>query len=161
MRRLDGVVTVGDVLGVHPVKINGIRGLGETYRKEIQRRITQWRTALRPTEPAPGLEVALGVDRVVDNLLEMLPAADKPLARGLLGLGDGSPWPTAAEVAASFQTTRERVTGMLDDAVGEWSKDKPFLAACSELSNIVANAGRVMTVPEAVARAPDPARLHA
>ncbi|MEU8073070.1 BREX system serine/threonine kinase PglW [Micromonospora sp. NPDC049151] len=151
LRRLDGVVTVGDVLGVHPVKINGIRGLGETYRKEIQRRITQWRTGLRPTEPAPGLEVALGVDRVVDNLLEMLPAADKPLARGLLGFGDGAPWLTAAEVAASFQTTRERVTRMLDDAVGEWTKDKPFLAARSELTNIVANAGRVMTVPEAVA----------
>ncbi|MDQ0924560.1 serine/threonine protein kinase [Pseudarthrobacter sp. W1I19] len=151
LRRLDGVVTVGDLLGVHPVKINGIRGLGETYRKEIQRRIKQWRTFLRPTESAPGLNVALGVDRVVDNLLERLPAADKPLAQGLLGLGDGSLWPTAAEIASSFQTTRERVTGMLDDAVAEWSKDKSFLTACSELSNIVANAGRVMTVPEAVA----------
>lgn len=151
LRRLDGVVTVGDVLGVHPVKINGIRGLGETYRKEIQARIAQWRTALRPAETAPGVEVALGVDRVVGNLLEMLPAADKPLAHGLLGLGDGAPWPTAAEVAASFQTTRERVTSMLDGAVGEWSKDKPFLAARSELVSIVANAGRVTTVPEAVA----------
>lgn len=151
LRRLDGVVTVGDVLGVHPVKINGIRGLGETYRKEIQARIAQWRTALSPAEPAPGVEVALGVDRVVDNLLGMLAAEDKPLAHGLLGLGDGSPWPTAAEVAVSFQTTRERVTSMLDDAVGEWSKDKPFLAACNELTRIVANAGRVMTVPGAVA----------
>lgn len=150
LRRLDGVVTVGDVLGVHPVKINGIRGLGETYRKEIQRRIKQWRTALRPTEAAPGLNVALGVDRVVDNLLERLPAADKPLAQGLLGLGDGSLWPTAAEVARSFQTTRERVSGVVDNAVAEWSKDKSFLAACSELSNIVANAGCVMTIPEVV-----------
>lgn len=150
LRRLDGVVTVGDVLGVHPVKINGIRGLGETYRKEIQRRIKQWRTALRPTEPAPELDVALGVDRVVDNLLEMLPAADKPLAQGLLGLVDGAQWPTAAEIASSFQTTRERVTGMVDDAVAKWSKDRSFLAACTELSNIVANAGRVMAVPEAV-----------
>jgi serine/threonine protein kinase len=150
LRRLDGVVTVGDVLGVHPVKINGIRGLGETYRKEIQKRIKQWRTALRPTESAPGLNVSLGVDRVVDNLLERLPAADKPLVQGLLGLGDGSLWPTAAEVASSFQTTRERVTGVVDNAVAEWSKDKSFLAACSELNNIVANAGCVMTIQEAV-----------
>jgi serine/threonine protein kinase len=150
LRRLDGVVTVGDVLGVHPVKINGIRGLGETYRKEIQKRIKQWRTALRPTESAPGLNAALGVNRVVDNLLELLPAADKPLARGLLGLGDGSLWPTAAEVASSFQTTRERVTGVVDNAVAEWSKDKSFLAACSELRNIVANAGCVATIPEVV-----------
>ncbi|WP_241482799.1 BREX system serine/threonine kinase PglW [Kocuria rosea] len=151
LRRLDGVVTVADVLGVHPVKINGIRGLGETYRKEIQARIAQWRASLSSAEPAPGVEVTLGVDRVVDNLLEMLPAANKPLAHGLLGLGDGASWPTAADVAASFQTTRERVISMLDDAVGEWSKDKPFLAARSELTNIIANAGRVMTVREAVA----------
>lgn len=150
LRRLDGVVTVGDVLGVHPVKINGIRGLGEKYRKEIQARIAQWRTTLRHTDLAPGVETALGVDRVVENLIGMLPAADRPLARGLLGLDDGPSWPTAAEVASSFQTTRERVTGMLDDAVGEWSSDKPFLAARTELSATVSNAGGVMTVPEAV-----------
>ncbi|QOT17924.1 BREX system serine/threonine kinase PglW [Paenarthrobacter sp. YJN-5] len=151
LRRLDGIVTVGDVLGVHPVKINGIRGLGETYRKEIQARIAQWRTGLRHTDAVPGVEVALGVDRVVDTLIEMLPAADKSLAHSVLGLGDAVPWPTAAEIAASFQTTRERVIGMLDDAVGEWSKVKPFIAARSELTNIVANAARVMTVAEAVA----------
>lgn len=151
LRRLDGVVTVGDVLGVHPVKINGIRGLGEKYRKEIQGRITEWRTALRPTEPPPGVEVALGVDRVVENLLEMLPPADQPLARGLLALGDGAPWPTVAEVAASFQVDRGRVSSMLEDAVAEWSKNKPFCAARGELIGILASAGRVMTVPEAVA----------
>ncbi len=151
LRRLDGVVTVGDVLGVHPVKINGIRGLGETYRKEIQARIGQWRTALRPAEPSSGLEVALGVDRVVNNLVNFLPAGDKPLARALLGLGDGQAWPTASEVATDFQTTRERVTSVVDEAVAEWSKHQPFLAARNELSDILRNAGRVMTVPEAVA----------
>lgn len=151
LRRLDGVVTVGDVLGVHPVKINGIRGLGETYRKEIQARIGQWRTALRPAALAAGVEVALGVDRLVSNLLEMLPAGDEPLARALLGLGDGPAWPTAAEVAAGSQTTRERITAMVDDAAAAWSKHQPFLTARNELTSIVQNAGRVMAVPEAVA----------
>lgn len=151
LRRLDGVVTVGDVLGVHPVKINGIRGLGETYRKEIQARIGQWRTALRPTEPVAGVAVALGVDRLVSNLLEMLPTADEPLARALLGLTGGPAWPTAAEVAADAQTTRERITSMVDDAAAAWSKHEPFLAARDELTSIVQDAGRVMTVPEAAA----------
>ncbi len=150
LRRLDGIVTVADILGVHPVKINGIRGLGETYRKEIQARISQWRTALRPVEPAQGTEATLGVNRVVDNLLEMLPAGDRPIAHGLLGLVGDASWPTAADMAATFQTTRERVTSMLDDAVGKWSKDQPFLTARDELAKIIGDAGRVMTVPEAV-----------
>ena len=149
LRRLNGIVTVGDVLGVHPVKINGIRGLGETYRKEIQARIAQWRKALRPAETAQGAEVTLGVDRVVGDLLEMLPAGDKPLAKGLLGLSEAEPWPTVAEVTSSFQTTRERVTTMLDDAASTWSKNQPFVAACGELIKILVDAGRVMTVVEA------------
>ncbi len=149
LRRLDGIVTVGDILGVHPVKINGIRGLGETYRKEIQARISQWRSALRPAEPSQGAEVTLGVNRVVDNLLEMLPAGNQPIAHGLLGLAGDASWPTAADIAATFQTTRDRVTSMLEDAVGKWSRDQAFLSALEELTKIIGDAGRVMTVPEA------------
>lgn len=151
LRKLDGVVTVGDVLGVHPVKINGIRGLGETYRKEIQARIGQWRTALRPTEPVDGVAVALGVDRLVRNLLEILPVVDQPLARALLGLDGGSAWPTAAKVATDAQMARERITAIVDDAAAAWSKHPQFLAARDELTSIVQDAGRVMTVPEAAA----------
>lgn len=151
LRRLDGVVTVGDLLGVHPVKINGIRGLGETYRKEIQARIGQWRAALRPEQPTAGVEVALGVDRVVHNLVDAVPEGERALARRLLGLDGDVTWPTAAEVAAALGTTRERVTAAVDDAVAAWSTHQPFLAACDELKRIVESAGRVMTVPEAAA----------
>ena len=150
LRRLNGVVTVGDLLGVHPVKINQIRGLGELYRKEIQGRITQWRSTLRPTQETPGHEVSLGVERVVANLLDALTADDRPIANSVLGLTEGAGWPTAAEVAASHQTSRERVTTVIDDAVGTWSKNQAFLAARSELGDILQAAGRVMTVPEAV-----------
>jgi hypothetical protein len=150
LRRLEGVVTVGDVLGVHPVKINRIRGLGESYRKEIQGRIAQWRSTLRPTEPPPGFEVALGVERVVENLLDMLPPADQPLARALVGLGAGAASPTATEIAASFQTTANGSAPCSTTAVAQWSKNKPFCTARGELTSILANAGRVMTVPDAV-----------
>lgn len=151
LRRLEGVVTVGDLLGVHPVKINGIRGLGETYRKEIQGRIGQWRATLRAPEPQAGAAVALGVDRLVHHLLELVPADDEPLARALLGLGDGPAWPTALDVAAALQTARERVTAMVDAAVAAWSTHESFLGAREELTRIVQDAGRVTTVPEAVA----------
>ncbi|MCK9795951.1 BREX system serine/threonine kinase PglW [Isoptericola sp. 4D.3] len=149
LRRLEGVVTVGDVLGVPPVKINRVRGLGETFRKEIQARIGQWREALSPAEPTPGLDAALGVDRLVTDLLELLPAADRRMARTLLGLGEMAGWPTAAEVAAAFQTTRERVTTLLDDAVGDWARDQGFVTARAELTDLLREASRVMTVPEA------------
>ena len=178
LRRLPGVVTVGDVLGVHPVKINGIRGLGETYRKEIQARIGQWRTALRPAEEAPGVDASLGVDRVVKDLLESSPQAQRKVLAATLGLRDlagfgaaagsgaatgsgtsaavaasassGGSWPTAAEVAADLHVSRERVTAAVADAVDRWSQHQPLLTARAELARIVHDAGRVMTVPEAV-----------
>ncbi|MFI9487358.1 BREX system serine/threonine kinase PglW [Promicromonospora sp. NPDC052451] len=151
LRRLDGVVTVADLLGVHPVKINGIRGLGETYRKEIQARVGQWRSALRPVDTVAGQEASLGADRIVTNLLDLLPTSGAPMARSLLGLGDGAPWPTAAEVAADLQTTRERVTALMDDAASAWSTYPPFVASRDELTGLLEGASRVMTVPEAVA----------
>lgn len=150
LRRLDGVVTVGQVLGVPPVKVNFIPGLGATYRKEIQTRIRQWRTALRPIEPAPEQEVALGVDRVVEHLLEMLPASNQIAVRALLGLGGGTLWLTAAEIATQFQMTREQVTKMINDAVNQWSNDGAFLSARSELARLLKDSARVMTVDEAV-----------
>lgn len=148
LRRLDGVVTVADLLGVPPARISVIRGLGETYRKEIKARVAQWRDALRPAEPALGPEVALGIERVVTHLVEALPSADRPIASRVLGLSEGSAWPTAAEVAAELQTTRDRVTTLLDDAVAAWSAYAPFVTARAEVARILDDAGRVMTVPE-------------
>ncbi len=151
LRRLDGVVTVGDLLGVHPVKINGIRGLGETYRKEIQSRIGQWRAALRADEPPTGADVALGVDRLVHQLVEAAPDGDAEVVRAVLGLGGPTAWPTALDVAAATGTTRERVTAVVDAAVGAWSSHQVFLTARDDLTRILQDAGRVMAVPEAVA----------
>ena len=148
LRRLDGVATVADLLGVPPARISVIRGLGETYRKEIMARVAQWRAALRPSEPSLGPEVSLGIDRVVTHLVEALPSADRPLASRLLGLSEGSSWPTAAEVAAEFQTIRDRVATLLDDAVGTWSAYPPFVTARADAARILEGAGRVMTVPE-------------
>lgn len=150
LRRLSGVVTVGDILGVHPVSINSIRGLGETYRKEIQARIRQWRTALRPSVPVPGAAPAPGINRLVNSLLDSLSAEDRPLTRDLLGLGEGPLWPSTAEVAATHGATREGITAMIDTAAAAWSKIPAFLDARIDLLSVLEDAGRVMTIPEAV-----------
>jgi len=45
LARLD-VATVGELLGVPPMQINQLRGLGEQVRREIQGRIREWRHRL-------------------------------------------------------------------------------------------------------------------
>ncbi|MGK0716485.1 protein kinase domain-containing protein [Leucobacter sp. W1153] len=54
------VTTVGELLGVPPMRINQIRGLGEQVRREIQSRIREWRERLTQvttqvdSAPVPG-----------------------------------------------------------------------------------------------------------
>ena len=99
--RLD-VTTVGGLLGVHPTKINSIRGLGESYRKEIQARIKEWRARLSvPTAVDEALTAKRGVERVLAGLLEILNGADRVVAEALLGLTS-----EAAESAADLAGRR-------------------------------------------------------
>ncbi len=150
--RLD-VTTVGGLLGVHPTKINSIRGLGESYRKEIQARIKEWRARLSvPTAVDEALTAKRGVERVLAGLLEILNGADRVVAEALLGLtseaAESQPtWPAAAEVAQSLGQNREQVVDVLDRAVGKWVKKKELEGVREDAVTILARQGRVMTVP--------------
>ena len=150
--RLD-VTTVGGLLGVHPTKINSIRGLGESYRKEIQARIKEWRARLRaPIAVDETLTAKRGVERVLAGLLEILNGADRVVAEALLGLtseaAESQPtWPAAAEVAQSLGQNREQVVDVLDRAVGKWVKKKELDGVREDAVTILARQGRVMTVP--------------
>lgn len=52
--------TVGELLGVPPMMVNQIRGLGEQVRREIQSRVREWRERLTPTTTEPAAPVAPG-----------------------------------------------------------------------------------------------------
>jgi serine/threonine protein kinase len=52
--------TVGELLGVPPMSINQIRGLGEQVRREISARIREWRHRLTSTETQTNVEVPAG-----------------------------------------------------------------------------------------------------
>jgi len=52
--------TVGELLGVPPMVVNQIRGLGEQVRREIQSRVRQWRERLKQTTNQPDTPVAIG-----------------------------------------------------------------------------------------------------
>lgn len=147
--RLD-VATVGQLLGVHPTRINSIRGLGETYRKEIQARIRGWRARL-----SGGGEVAadqpMGTERLVALLLDQLTGTERTVIERLLGLsGDATPgeWPSTGDTAQSLRITRDRVANAVDRAVATWG-EKSVSAIDSvrtEAATLLARNGRVMAV---------------
>ncbi|CAM3450493.1 BREX system serine/threonine kinase PglW [Nocardioides dubius] len=149
--RLD-VTTVGGLLGVHPTKINSIRGLGESYRKEIQARIKQWRARLSvPTEVDDAVVAKRGVERVLVDLLDPLNGSDRAVVDGLLGLtpeaaGSHPGWPAVTEVAQSLGQTREQVADILDRAVAKWAKKKELAGVHEDTVAILARQGRVTTV---------------
>lgn len=149
--RLD-VTTVGGLLGVHPTKINSIRGLGESYRKEIQARVKEWRTRLSiPTEVDDALVAKRGVERVLAGLLGTLNGSDRAAVDGLLGLTPDDAesqltWPAAAEVAQSLGQTREQVVDTLDRAVAKWAGKWELVGVHEDTVAILARQGRVMTV---------------
>ncbi|TCC18666.1 BREX system serine/threonine kinase PglW [Kribbella sindirgiensis] len=152
--RLDAA-TVGDLLGVHPTQINSIRGLGETYRKEIQARIGQWRRRLRGTENA-GQAGPIGTERVVAMLRSRLRGAERTVIDSVLGLDGGESvrgWPATGEVAQHLRMTRERVLHTVDNAVAVWSTGRPNLldSVRDEAIAILASQGRVMSVSSLVA----------
>ena len=152
LARLD-LATVGDLLAVHPARINTIRGLGEAYRKEIQRRIKQWRTRLAVTEEPVVVGLASGTERLLATLLDELASDDRAIVEAMLeldGAVDAAPrWPAAAEVAQKLHLTREQVVHAVDTAVTTWTKGKaPALPGVrDEAVRILAREGRVTTLP--------------
>lgn len=147
--RLD-VATVGQLLGVHPTRINSIRGLGETYRKEIQARIRGWRARL-----SGGGEVAtdqpMGTERLVSVLLDELKGAEQTVIERLLGLsGDmtSGEWPSTGDTAQSLGITRDRVTHAVDHAVTTWGKKvgSAIDGVRTEAATLLARNGRVTAV---------------
>lgn len=155
LARLDDILTVGDLLGLHPMKVNSIRGLGEKYRKEIQGRIREWRERLS-APVASNADDASGTERVVEDLLARLDG-DTTIVRTVLGLTDdpsvqAAAWPTPSEVGRMLSVTREQVNGALQDAVTTWvdgasGQSTVLDAVHAEVLRILADAGRVMTIP--------------
>ncbi|MBE7325176.1 BREX system serine/threonine kinase PglW [Nocardioides sp. Y6] len=150
--RLD-VLTVGDLLGIPPSSINAVRGLGEHYRKEIQRRIREWRARLSETtavEVTPGRGVE-GVVRVVLAVPSSSRADEAPL-RALVGLdtppGPQAPWPTVAEAAERSGVSQDALTSALNRAVKRWAKLDVVRDVRDDLVAILASEGRVMTLAE-------------
>ena len=145
--RLD-VANVGQLLGVHPTRINSIRGLGETYRKEIQARIRGWRSRLSGVGEVAA-DQPMGTERLVSLLLGELKGAEQTVMERLLGLsGDvvAGEWPSTGDTAKSLGLTRDRVAHAVDQAVTTWGKKAGAAvdSVLAETATLLTRNGRVM-----------------
>ena len=158
------VTTVGELLRTSPMQVNAIAGMGEQYRKEVQRRIRQWRARLH----APETTVAEpdSADRSLERLLATLvPRATKANAtevdalRLLLGAPPvpGAPpaeaaataglWPSATEVAEPIGVTRARVSQVIDKAAARWQRAPAVAAVREELLDALRTEEGVASLP--------------
>ncbi|MGP5071080.1 BREX system serine/threonine kinase PglW [Arthrobacter rhombi] len=146
--RLDEVITVGDLLGVSPVLINRIRGLGEVYRKELVARIRQWREHLTQDDPSQQVR---GTEQLVGELLKKIRKADdRAVVKAVLEGESDNDWPTPVEVGKLLGQSREQVAGVIQSAAETWSrtKDRSLETVRSEVLSILHRSGRIMTRPE-------------
>lgn len=156
VQRLDAL-TVGDLLGVPPVKVNNIRGLGEHYRKEIQQRVREWRGRLIDTASTVEIVPGRGVEGLVRAALTLPSSAkaDEPVLRAALGMdGTGeatTPWPTISEVAQAAGTTSDTATAAVNRAAKRWRAVDALSHARDDVVAILASEGRAMTLSELAA----------
>lgn len=166
------VTTVGELLALGAMETSRVRGVSEATRKEIRRRVKQWRDALDVTarssidieaDPESETDAAALADatfRSVDAVLARL--VPKPTARNatearaarlLLGLADpdgGEPlsWPTQGEVATRLGVTSPRVTQVAAKARTRWGKDAALAEVADDVVHLLADSGGVMGAHE-------------
>ena len=152
LARIDAT-TVGELLRTSPVRINAIPGLGEQNRKEVVRRVRQWRTRLLAgtTTEQPG---PLSQDRSVEAYLTALlpkPTADdaKPTTalRVLLGLDGETAWAGETEAAELAGTSRAAVAEAYDEVA-------QVLAAQEDVATLGELAGALLLRHGSVAEGP-------
>lgn len=164
--------TVGELLRTPPMATNSVPGLGEQYRKEVQRLARQWRRSLLPTrqtETQPSPTVA--GDRSLENSLRrLLPrsteSVEAPTLRALLGftshdgaaaepvqgtartMPDDGWWPDASALAEAVGTSRSAVTQTMEAAAVRWRRSDVVKEARDELIQVLTSEEGVATLPE-------------
>ena len=160
-----GVQTVGDLIAVDPVRLNHMRGVADSTRREVKSRASQWRHQFGAAVTGRG---AAATGSLVGQALpdpvaaaELLAAragsakaqARRKVARFLLGLETQlEPFASQAELSAVLQVSAGRTAqqvGALQDA---WAGDAECRMLLDALGDLAAQAltdlGGVATVAE-------------
>lgn len=153
------VSTVGELLGVPPMQINQIRGLGELHRKEVQRRVREWRTRLAAGSIPAATETQAGRQSIEQFRSKLIPqrrtaenSKQIEVLRLLLGEDEtpgGVAWPTLTSIADRLGLQVAAVSRLVTEAVRRWRKDSKLLQiAVNDVVRIVTDAGLVATLDE-------------
>jgi len=162
------ILTVEDLLTVSMRRLLRLRGVGNKTRREISVAVKILRERLgtpsRETTTATGqLEMpaettdvtTLSVDLLADRVLKTGSREGETVQRtvtALLGLDPEvtDRWPSQADVARVADVTRGRIGQVVGKLQTRWTKDPAITQLRSDLVEIVAGQGGVVTVPELV-----------
>ena len=146
-----GVVTVGNLVAVDPVRLNRLSGVAEATRREVKSRARQWRDKFGPVvtgrggrEPqGPGISGRPDPVTAAGLLLEHAGTARavsrRTMARLILGLEPGlDPFASQAELATPLGVSRARVAQQAAALQDGWA-DHP---ACRDLLDGLADIAR-------------------
>ncbi|UKA76479.1 BREX system serine/threonine kinase PglW [Arthrobacter sp. FW306-07-I] len=163
-----GVATVGELLGTSPMQVNSIRGQGEKTRKEIQRRIRDWKSRLLTGGTTAAPRPLGNLDKSIDTLLGgLVPVPNKAngtevfVLRLLLGIRTPRPggdpaeliassaaWPTTSQVAELSGVSSGRVSQIVTAAAVRWQRSRVLVEAQDEVQSILAAEGGVAELAE-------------
>jgi serine/threonine protein kinase len=167
-----GVVTVGDLVAVDPVRLNRLSGVAEATRREVKARARQWRdkfgaavtgravTGRGPDQPSAQLpgdaatpDPAAAAELLLAHAGTARAASRRATARLLLGFDPGlDPFASQTELAAVLDVTRGRVAQQLGALQDGWAADqacRDLLDAIAEMARrALADVGDVATVDE-------------
>jgi len=162
------ILTVEDLLTVPVRVLLRLRGVGNLTRREISAAVKILRERLgTPTRetavatdqtemPAETTDVTtLGVDLLADRVLKTGSREGETVQRTVLALLGLDPaisdrWPSQADVARVVDVTRARIGQVVGKLQTRWAKDPAITQLRSDLVEIVAGQGGVVTVPELV-----------
>ena len=140
------VTTVGELLTVDPVRLSGMRGVADSTRRQITRRLKAWRERLG--DPRQSDAFRDGADLDVQQAAEVLLAAvgtgratsRREVARLLLGIGtDLEPFSSNAQIGAhlSEPVTPGRISQIMGSLQSAWAKDEQALGLLTTLADAV------------------------
>jgi len=160
------IATVGELLATDPVRINHLRGVADATRKQINRRIKEWRQRLgdvaAPKHPTDRAAAANTLEAAATTLLAPLATertkSRAALLRLVLGLGtDLDAFATQAQLGAHLPepVNAARAGQILTELQQTWAADTAAVALLTGMVEhfqaVMVHAGYVLTPAEAAA----------
>lgn len=155
-----GVLTVGDLVTLEPVRLNHLAGSAESTRKEVKSRASTWRKKFGAKAQSTGSGTRLPSPRSIAETLEAGSGAKRStskldLLRSILGLtGTANAFATHGALGAGLQKpiSSARVNQLLDDIQDAWAGNEACLEKLKALSTVVeerlTGLGGVATITE-------------